>query len=88
MPANITTESVFPLLSEMDQRWRTHTLRIMVCPKILVDCYTIIYTHCQELMKSVGRCGSSFINAICDEGDDLALVSDSHKVVIALIMLQ
>jgi hypothetical protein len=28
------------------------------CSKFLADCYILIYTHCWELMKSVGTNGS------------------------------
>jgi hypothetical protein len=57
----------------------------MVCPSFWEDYYMLIYTHCWELMNSVGSHGSlsllfvmkvmvcHFVTAVCDEGDGLSL---------------
>jgi hypothetical protein len=60
----------------------------MVCPKFSADYYTVPYTHNWELMKSVGSHDSSlllfmkFMEVIV-----WYFVSDSHKAVIALIVI-
>jgi hypothetical protein len=54
-----------------------HRLCIMVCPSFWEDYYMLIYTHCWELMNSVGSHSSSslpsMMNAVCDEGAGLSL---------------
>jgi len=58
----------------------------MVCPSFWEDYYTLIYTHCWELMNSVGSHGSSSLPfvvkvMVCH------FVSDSHEVMTALIVV-
>jgi hypothetical protein len=45
------------------------------------------YTHCLELIKSVGSHGSSSLLSLA-EGDGLTLVSDSHKLLSVLCHLK
>jgi hypothetical protein len=57
-----------------------------VCPSVWEDYYMLIYTHCWELMNSVGSHGSSSLPfvmkvMVCH------FVSDSHEVMTALIVL-
>ncbi len=61
-------------------------LCIMVCPSFWEDYYMLIYTHCWELMNSVGSHGSSSLPfvmkvMVCH------FVSDSHEVMTALIVV-
>jgi hypothetical protein len=63
-----------------------HRLCIMVCPSFWEDYYMLIYTHCWELMNSVGSHGSSSLPfvmkvMVCH------FVSDSHEVMTALIVM-
>jgi hypothetical protein len=44
----------------------------MVCLKSWADYYVLVYTHCQELMKSAGSHGS-FVTSIHDEVERLTL---------------
>jgi hypothetical protein len=58
----------------------------MVCPSFWEDYYMLIYTHCWELMNSVGSHGSSSLPfvmkvMVCH------FVSDSHEVMTALIVV-
>jgi hypothetical protein len=58
----------------------------MVCPSFWADYYMLIYTHCWELMNSVGSHGSSSLPfmmkvMVCH------FVSDSHEVMTALIVV-
>jgi hypothetical protein len=58
----------------------------MVCPSFWEDYYMLIYTHCWELMNSVGSPGSSSLPfvmkvMVCH------FVSDSHEVMTALIVV-
>ncbi len=57
-------DQVFPLLLEMQQELRTHILYNHV-PRFRADDLILVYTHCQELMMSVGAHGSLFL-LICD----------------------
>jgi hypothetical protein len=59
---------------------------IMVCPSFWEDYYMLIYTHCWELMNSVGSHGSLSLLfvvkvMVCH------FVSDSHEVMTALIVV-
>jgi hypothetical protein len=61
-------------------------LCIMVCPSFWKDYYMLIYTHCWELMNSVGSHGSLSLLfvmkvMVCH------FVSDSHEVMTALIVV-
>ncbi len=58
----------------------------MVCPSFWEDYYMLIYTHCWELMNSMGSHGSSSLPfmmkvMVC------RFVSDSHEVLTALIVM-
>jgi hypothetical protein len=58
----------------------------MVCPSFWEDYYMLIYTHCWELMNSVGSHGSwslPFVMKVmvCH------FVSNSHEVMTALIVM-
>jgi hypothetical protein len=58
----------------------------MVCPSFWEDYYMLIYTHCWELMNSVGSHGSSSLPfvmkvMVCH------FVSDSLEVMTALIVV-
>jgi hypothetical protein len=58
----------------------------MVCPSFLEDYYMLIYTHCWELMNSVGGHGSlsplfMMKVMVCH------FVSDSHEVMTAVIVV-
>jgi hypothetical protein len=58
----------------------------MVCPSFWADYYMLIYTHCWELMNSVGCHGSSSLPfvmkvMVCH------FVSNSHEVMTALIVM-
>jgi hypothetical protein len=58
----------------------------MVCPSFWADYYMLIYTHCWELMDSVGSHGSSSLPfvmkvMVCH------FVSDSHEVMTVLIVV-
>jgi hypothetical protein len=67
--ANITSESSHCF--RKGNRNSGRRLCIMVCPSFWEDYYMLIYTHCWELMNSVGSHGSS--TAVRDEGDGLSL---------------
>jgi uncharacterized membrane protein YkvI len=58
----------------------------MVCPSFWEDYYMFIYTHCWELMNSVGSHGSSSLPfvmkvMVCH------FVSNSHEVMTALTVV-
>jgi hypothetical protein len=58
----------------------------MVCPSFWEDYYMLIYTHCWEVMNSVGSHGSLLLLfvmkvMVCH------FVSDSHEVMTALIVV-
>jgi hypothetical protein len=58
----------------------------MVCPSFWEDYYMLIYTHCWELMNSVGSHGSLSLPfvmkvMVCH------FMSDSHEVMTALIVV-
>jgi hypothetical protein len=58
----------------------------MVCPSFWEDYYMLIYTHCWELMNSVGSHGSSSLPfvmkvMVCH------FMSNSHEVMTALIVV-
>ncbi len=79
--ANIATESSHCF--RKGNRNSGHRLFIMVCPSFWEDYYILIYTHCWELMNSVGSHGSSSLLfvmkvMVCH------FVSDSHDVMTAL----
>jgi hypothetical protein len=82
--ANITSES-----SHCFQKGNRNSgcrLCIMVGPSFWEDYYMLIYTHCWELMNSVGSHGSSSLPfvmkvMVCH------FVSDSHEVMTALIVV-
>ncbi len=84
MLANITSES-----SHCFQKGNRNSgcrLCITVCPSFWEDYYMLIYTHCWELMNSVGSHGSLSLPfvmkvMICH------FVSDSHEVMTALIVV-
>ncbi len=69
MLANITSESSHCFWK--GNRNSGHRLCIMVCPSFWEDYYMLIYTHCWELMNSVGSRGSSSLPH--DEGGGLSL---------------
>jgi hypothetical protein len=54
--ANITSKSSHYF--RKGNRNSGRTLCIMVCPSLWEDYYMLIYTHCWELMNSVGSHGS------------------------------
>jgi hypothetical protein len=51
-----------------------------------VDYYILIYTHCLELMQSMGTSGNSFVLFITKVMVWL-YISNSHKIKIALIIM-
>jgi len=76
----------FDAVSRKGNRNSGHRLCIMVCPSFWEDYYMLIYTHCWELMNSVGSHGSSSLPfvmkvMVCH------FVSDSHEVMTALIVV-
>jgi hypothetical protein len=82
--ANITSESSHCF--RKGNRNSGRRLCIMVCPSFWEDYYMLIYTHCWELMNSVGSHGSSSLPfvmkvMVCH------FVSDSHEVMTALIVM-
>jgi hypothetical protein len=82
--ANITSESSHCF--RKGNRNSGRRLCIMVCPSFWEDYYMLIYTHCWELMNSVGNHGSSSLPfvmkvMVCH------FVSDSHEVMTALIVV-
>ncbi len=84
MLANITSESSHCF--RKGNRNSGRRLCIMVCPSFWEDYYMLIYTHCWELMNSVGSHGSSSLPfvmkvMVCH------FVSDSHEVMTALIVV-
>ncbi len=81
--ANITSESSHCF--RKCNRNSGRRLCIMVCPSFSVDFYMLFYTHCWELMNSVGSHGSLSLPfvmkvMVCH------FVSDSHEVMTALIV--
>ncbi len=84
MLANITSES-----SHRFQKGNRNSgcrLCIMVCPSFWEDYYTLIYTHCWELMNSVGSHGSLSLLFVM-KVMVCPFVSDSHEVMTALIVV-
>ncbi len=82
--ANITSESSHCFWK--GNRNSGRRLCIMVCPSFWEDYYMLIYTHCWELMNSVGSHGSLSLPfvmkvMVCH------FVSDSHEVMTALIVM-
>ncbi len=82
--ANITFESSHCF--RKGNRNSGRRLCIMVCPSFWEDYYMLIYTHCWELMNSVGSHGSLSLPfvmkvMVCH------FVSDSHEVMTALIVV-
>ncbi len=82
--ANITSESSHCF--RKGNRNSGRRLCIMVCPSFWEDYYVLIYTHCWELMNSVGSHDSSSLPfvmkvMVCH------FVSDSHEVMTALIVV-
>jgi hypothetical protein len=82
--ANITSESSHCFWK--GNRNSGHRLCIMVCPSFGADYYMLIYTHCWEVMNSVGSHRSSSLPfvmkvMVCH------FVSDSHEVMTALIVV-
>ncbi len=82
--ANITSESSHCF--RKGNRNSGRRLCIMVCPSFWEDYYMLIYTHCWELMNSVGSHGSSSLLfvmkvMVCH------FVSDSHEVMTVLIVV-
>jgi hypothetical protein len=61
-------------------------LCIMVCPSFWEDYYMLIYTHCWELMNSVGSHGSLSLPFVM-KAMVCHFVSDSHEVMTALIVV-
>jgi hypothetical protein len=58
----------------------------MVCPSFSEDYYMLIYTHCWELMNSVGS-HSSLSLLFVMKVMVCHFVSDSHEVMTALIVM-
>jgi hypothetical protein len=58
----------------------------MVCPSFWEDYYMLIYTHCWELMNSMGSHGSSSLLFVM-KVMVCRFVSDSHEVLTALIVM-
>ncbi len=82
--ANITSESSHCF--QKGNRNSGRRLCIVVCPSFWEDYYMLIYTHCWELMNSVGSHGSLSLPfvmkvMVCH------FVSDSHEVMTALIVV-
>ncbi len=82
--ANITSESSHCF--RKGNRNSGCRLCIMICPSFWEDYYMLIYTHCWELMNSVGSHGSSSLPfvmkvMVCH------FVSDSHEVMTALFVV-
>ncbi len=82
--ANITSESSHCFWK--GNRNSGCRLCIMVCPSFWADYYMLIYTHCSDLMNSVGSHGSLSLPfvmkvMVCH------FVSDSHEVMTALIVV-
>ncbi len=82
--ANITSESSHCFWK--GNRNSGCRLCIMVCPSFWEDYYMLIYTHCWELMNSVGSHGSLSLPftmkvMVCH------FVSDAHEVMTALIVV-
>jgi hypothetical protein len=61
-------------------------LCIMVCPSFWEDYYMFIYTHCLELMNSVGSHGSSSLLFVM-KVMVCPFVNNSHEVMTALIVV-
>ncbi len=61
-------------------------LCIMVCPSFWEDYYMLIYTHCWELMNSVGSHGSLSLLFVM-KVTVCHFVNDSHEVMTALIVV-
>jgi len=82
--ANITSESSHCF--RKGNRNSGRRLCIIVCPSFWEDYYMLIYTHCWELINSVGSHGSLSLPfvmkvMVCH------FVSDSYEVMTALIVL-
>jgi hypothetical protein len=75
---------VFLLLSELQLKLRTQIL-FNGLSRFWADYYILIYTHFQELMKSVGSHGSLSLLLVMEVRSDSLWVS--HKVMTALIVL-
>jgi hypothetical protein len=58
----------------------------MVCPSFWEDYYMLIYTHCWELMNSVGSHGSLSLLFVM-KVTVCHFVNDSHEVMTALIVV-
>jgi hypothetical protein len=58
----------------------------MVCPSFWEDYYMLIYTHCWELMNSVGSHGSLSLPFMM-KAMVCPFVSDCHEVMTALIVV-
>jgi hypothetical protein len=59
----------------------------MVCPSFWEDYYMLIYTHCWELMNSVGSHGSLSLLFMMKVMMVCHFVSDSREVMTALIVM-
>jgi hypothetical protein len=82
--ANMMTES--PITSRTCDRNLGHRFCIMVLPKFWVDYCILAYTRLCELMKSRGS-HWQLVTAICDELMVWHFVSNSHKVMTALVVM-
>ncbi len=82
--ANITSESSHCF--RKGNRNSGHRLCIMVCPSFWEDYYMLIYTHCWELMNTVGSHGSLSLPFVM-KVMVCCFVSDSHEVMTALIVV-
>jgi len=58
----------------------------MVCPSFWADYYMLIYTHCWELMNSVGSHGSSSLPFVM-KVMVYHFACDSYEVMTALIVM-
>ncbi len=81
---NITSESSHCF--RKGNRYSGCRLCIMVCPSFWEDYYMLIYTHCWELMNSVGSHGSLSLPFVM-KVMVWHFVSDSHEVMTALIVV-
>jgi hypothetical protein len=77
-------ESAFPLLPEMQKKLSMQILYIKFGPKFWADYYTVICTHFISRLKSVGSNGSNSLPLMM-KVMVWFFVSDTHKVIIALI---
>jgi len=83
--ANQHHDLVIPLLPEMEQNLRTHFIYFLAQNIGQVICI-LICAHRQELIKSVRSCGSSSLLSMI-QVMVWYFLSDSHKVVAALIVM-